>query len=113
MSKIDLKNNIVINDNQLANLASKLNLKYFKVSSKENIGIDECFDYLATQHYKNNGCCSHGLKNIADVNKISNRSGLENIDEIEEKKEPIKSKRSFKLEENINENKKKEKKGCC
>ena len=52
MSKIDLKNEAVINDNQAEELAKSLNIKFMKVSSKDGIMVNEVFEKLAIEHYK-------------------------------------------------------------
>ena len=99
MSKIDLKDELKVTYEEAEKLSKELNIKLFKVSSKEGIQVEECFEYLAIKHYNNNGCVSSGAENIEDVQKeikiIKNKQN--DIDDIEELPP-------------INDNKKKEKK---
>ena len=106
MSKIDLKDDIKVDNKEAEQLANELKMKLFKVSSKEGIQVDECFEYLAIKHYNNNGCTSSGADNIVDVQKEikivkgNNNKNNDDEDDIEELPSNI----------NINKNKKKEKK---
>ncbi len=52
MSKIDLKHEVAITDNEAIDLAKKLNITFMKVSSKDNYMVDEVFEKLAIEHYK-------------------------------------------------------------
>ena len=52
MSKIDLKHEVVVTDNQAIDLAKKLNITFMKVSSKDNFMVNEVFEKLAIEHYK-------------------------------------------------------------
>ena len=69
MSKIDLKDEIKVSNEEAENLSKELKLKLFKVSSKEGIQVEECFEYLAIKHYNNKGSVSSGVDNIEDVQK--------------------------------------------
>ena len=69
MSKIDLKNEIKVTNEEAENLSKELKLKLFKVSSKEEIQVEECFEYLAIKHYNIKGNVSSGAENIEDVQK--------------------------------------------
>ena len=69
MSKIDLKDDIKVSNEEAENLSKELKLKLFKVSSKEGIQVEECFEYLAIKHYNNKGSVSSGAENIEDVQK--------------------------------------------
>ena len=105
MSKIDLKDDIKVDNKEAEQLANELKMKLFKVSSKEGIQVDECFEYLAIKHYNSNGCTSSGADNIVDVQKEikivkGNNNKNNDEDDIEELPSNI----------NINKNKKKEKK---
>ena len=105
MSKIDLKDDIKVDNKEAEQLANELKMKLFKVSSKEGIQVDECFEYLAIKHYNSNGCTSSGADNIVDVQKEikivkGNNNNNNDEDDIEELPSNI----------NINKNKKKEKK---
>ena len=105
MSKIDLKDDIKVDNKEAEQLANELKMKLFKVSSKEGIQVDECFEYLAIKHYNSNGCTSSGADNIVDVQKEikivkGNNKNNNDEDDIEELPSNI----------NINKNKKKEKK---
>ena len=88
MSKIDLKDDVKVNNEEAESLAKELKLKLFKVSSKEGIQVEECFEYLAIKHYNNNGCVSSGADNIEDVQKeiknINEKEKNKKDDEIEE-----------------------------
>ena len=89
MSKIDLKNDIKVTYEEAENLSKELKLKLFKVSSKEGIQVEECFEYLAVKHYNSNGCVSSGADNIEDVQKElkiikNNGNKNNNDDDIEE-----------------------------
>ena len=101
MSKIDLKNDVKVSNEEAEKLAKELKLKLFKVSSKDGIQVDECFEYLAIKHYNSNGCVSSGADNIVDVQKeikiVKGKKNNNDDDDIEE------------LPSNINKNKKKEK----
>ena len=136
MSKIDLKNDIKVTYEEAENLSKELKLKLFKISSKEGIQVEECFEYLAVKHYNNNGCVSSGAENIEDVQKelkiarkIEAKNDNDDIEELpsEQKtniKKKDKNKKKEKNEENIagfklgskdNEEKLKDKKNnnCC
>ena len=107
MSKIDLKNDAKVSNEEAESLAKELKLKLYKVSSKEGIQVEECFEYLAIKHYNSNGCVSSGADNIEDVQKETkikenekNNKG-NNDDDIEElpsnsNKEKIKEKKNEK-----------------
>ena len=85
MSKIDLKSERKISDEEAEKLAKELNVKLFNVSSKENIMVEECFEYLAEQNYKKNGNISSGAQNIEDVRKeIKFKESYKDDDDIEE-----------------------------
>ena len=136
MSKIDLKDDIKVTYEEAENLSKELKLKLFKISSKEGIQVEECFEYLAVKHYNSNGCVSSGADNIEDVQKelkIIKNNETKNDDDIEElpseHKKNTKNKdkniqKKTKNEENIvgfklgskgNEEKQKDKKlnNCC
>jgi Ras-related protein Rab-23 len=138
MSKIDLKDDIKVTYEEAENLSKELKLKLFKISSKEGIQVEECFEYLAVKHYNSNGCVSSGADNIEDVQKElkiikNNESKNDNDDDIEElpsehkkntKKKDKNIQKKTKNEENIvgfklgskgNEEKQKDKKlnNCC
>lgn len=111
MSKIDLKNDIKISNEEAENLSKELKLKLFKISSKEGIQVEECFEYLAIKHYNNNGCVSSGADNIEDVQKeikiVKNKNNdNDDIEELPSEKE-IKNKKKDKI---IQKNIKKEEK---
>ena len=120
MSKIDLKNEAVINDNQAEELAKSLNIKFMKVSSKDGIMVNEVFEKLAIQHFKTNNS-SNGLENIENLQKGKLKVRNDDIKEIPIINDGIKSNRNnrgFKIntetDEQLTERKKKEKdKGCC
>ena len=88
MSKIDLKDDIKVSNEEAENLSKELKLKLFKVSSKEGIQVEECFEYLAIKHYNNKGSVSSGAENIEDVQKEikivkgSNNNDNEDIEEL-------------------------------
>lgn len=111
MSKIDLKNDIKVSNEEAENLSKELKLKLFKISSKEGIQVEECFEYLAIKHYNNNGCVSSGADNIEDVQKeikiVKNKNNdNDDIEELPSEKE-IKNKKKDKI---IQKNIKKEEK---
>ena len=110
MSKIDLKAEQKISDEEAEKLAKELGVKLFKVSSKEGIMVEECFEYLAEKNYQKNGNYSSGAENIEDVrNGIKFKENNNNEDDDIEELPPIlkKSKESYNKKEN---NKNKEKK---
>ena len=72
MSKIDLKHEAVVSDIEAENLAKKLNIDFMKVSSKDNIMVNEVFEKLAIIHFQNLNLESN---NIIEENNYSNRSG--------------------------------------
>jgi len=101
MSKIDLKNEIKVSNEEAENLSKELKLKLFKISSKEGIQVEECFEYLAIKHYNNNGCVSSGAENIEDVQKeikiVKNKNNDDDdIEELPSEKE-IKNKKKDKI----------------
>ena len=104
MSKIDLKNEVKISNEEAESLSNELKLKLFKVSSKEGIQVEECFEYLAIKHYNIKGNISSGAENIEDVQKEikivkeKNKDKDNDNDDIEE------------LPSNHNQNKNKNKK---
>ena len=120
MSKIDLKNDIQVSYEEAENLSKELKLKLFKVSSKEGIQVEECFEYLAIKHYNIKGSVSSGAENIEDVqkeikivkDKNKNKNKDNDIDDIEELPSNHKRNNNKKKEKNINvqNNKKKEEK---
>ena len=75
MSKIDLKHEAVVSDIEAENLAKKLNIDFMKVSSKDNIMVNEVFEKLAIIHFQNLNLESN---NIIEENNYSNRSGKKN-----------------------------------
>ena len=110
MSKIDLKAEQKISDEEAEKLAKELGIKLFKVSSKEGIMVEECFEYLAEKNYQKNGNYSSGAENIEDVrNGIKFKENNNNEDDDIEELPPIlkKSKESDNKKQN---NKNKEKK---
>jgi len=110
MSKIDLKQEQKISDEEAEKLAKELGIKLFKVSSKEGIMVEECFEYLAEKNYQKNGNYSSGAENIEDVrNGIKFKENNNNEDDDIEELPPIlrKSKESDSKKQN---NKNKEKK---
>ena len=110
MSKIDLKAEQKISDEEAEKLAKELGIKLFKVSSKEGIMVEECFEYLAEKNYQKNGNYSSGAENIEDVrNGIKFKENNNNEDDDIEELPPIlrKSKESDSKKQN---NKNKEKK---
>ena len=110
MSKIDLKAEQKISDEEAEKLAKELGIKLFKVSSKEGIMVEECFEYLAEKNYQKNGNYSSGAENIEDVrNGIKFKENNNNEDDDIEELPPIlkKSKESDNKKQN---NKNKDKK---
>ena len=110
MSKIDLKAEQKISDEEAEKLAKELGIKLFKVSSKEGIMVEECFEYLAEKNYQKNGNYSSGAENIEDVrNGIKFKENYNNEDDDIEELPPIlkKSKESDNKKQN---NKNKDKK---
>ena len=110
MSKIDLKAEQKISDEEAEKLAKELGVKLFKVSSKEGIMVEECFEYLAEKNYQKNGNYSSGAENIEDVrNGIKFKENNNNEDDDIEELPPIlkKSKESDSKKQN---NKNKDKK---
>ena len=110
MSKIDLKAEQKISDEEAEKLAKELGIKLFKVSSKEGIMVEECFEYLAEKNYQKNGNYSSGAENIEDVrNGIKFKENNNNEDDDIEELPPIlrKSKEGDNKKQN---NKNKEKK---
>ena len=55
MLKIDLKYKIKVSNEETENLSKELKLKLFKVSSKDEIQVEKCFEYLVIKHHNNNG----------------------------------------------------------
>lgn len=71
MSKIDLSNEMKVNEEEAIKLAEELGMKFFKVSSKNGINVNECFEYLAVEHFKRNGYNSSGADCIEDIQRIA------------------------------------------
>jgi len=85
MSKIDLKSEQKVSDEEAEKLAKELKIKLFKVSSKEGIMVEECFEYLAEKNYQKKGNISSGAENIEDVrNGIKFKGNNRDDDDIEE-----------------------------
>ena len=85
MSKIDLKSEQKVSDEDAEKLSKELRIKLFKVSSKEGIMVEECFEYLAEKNYQKNGNVSSGAEKIEDVrNKIKFKESYKDDDDIEE-----------------------------
>jgi hypothetical protein len=53
MSKIDLIEQAVVTESQAYDLAREYNLNLFKVSSKDGVMVNEVFETLAIEHFKN------------------------------------------------------------
>ena len=110
MSKIDLKDNIKVSFEEAEKLSKELKIKLFKVSSKEGIQVEECFEYLAIKHYNDKGCVASGADNIEDVqkeikiikNKVDDNDDIEELPSIDEsKKKEKKVKKNTAKEEKI------------
>ena len=138
MSKIDLKSERKVSDEEAEKLAKELNIKLFYVSSKDGIMVEECFVYLAEQNYKKNGNVLSGADNIEDVrneikfkdNKNNNDDDIEELPSIPRKerngnksnrsqnnnKDDNKNNKGFQLGNNIDKKKEdnnKKNSGCC
>ena len=130
MSKIDLRNEQKITDEEAEKLSKELGIKLFKVSSKDGIMVEECFEYLAEKNYQKNGNDSSGAEKIEDVrNGIKFKESYKDDDDIEElppiikknkeenNKKPNKDKKNgFQLGDNKEEKfvkKNKKNKDCC
>ena len=92
-NKIDLKDSIKINKQSKTNFENKYSIKIYEASAKDNINVNETFIYLVDKMQQ------LGLGQIE-------KSSLEEEDEINNKKKNIKL-------NNIDSNKKSNKKGCC
>ena len=109
MSKVDLKHEIVVTDNQAIDLAKKLNITFMKVSSKDNFMVNEVFEKLAIEHYKY----------IESLEKKNQDIEKDNIQEIQIKSNYLShrfnnKKNGFQInKDNNNEKKDKKKKNCC
>jgi small GTP-binding protein len=120
MSKIDLKNEVNVTDKEAMNLSKELKIPLMKVSSKDGTMVNEVFEKLAIQHFKNNSN-SNGLENIENLQKGKLKVRNDDIKElpiINENLNNNKKNKGFKLntetEEELTERKKKDKdKGCC
>ena len=84
MSKIDLKNERKISDEEAEKLAKELKIKLFKVSSKESINVEQCFEYLAIKSYNKSGGLSSGADNIENVRNDIKLKNYNEDDDIEE-----------------------------
>ena len=85
MSKIDLKDEQKVSDEEAQKLSKELKIKLFKVSSKDGIMVEECFEYLAEKNYEKNGNQSSGAEKIEDVRKgIKFKENSKDDDDIEE-----------------------------
>ena len=105
MSKIDLKSEQKVSDEEAEKLAKELKIKLFKVSSKEGIMVEECFEYLAEKNYEKNGNQSSGAEKIEDVRKGIKFKGNNKDDEDEiEELPPILRKRSDDNKKNKKQN---------
>ncbi len=91
-NKIDLKDSIKINKQSKTNFENKYSIKIYEASAKDNINVNETFIYLVDKMQQ------LGLGQI--------EKSLEEEDEINNKKKNIKL-------NNIDSNKKSNKKGCC
>ena len=92
-NKIDLKDSIKIHNDSKTNFENKYSIKIYEASAKDNINVNETFIYLVDKMQQ------LGLGQIE-------KSSLEEEDEINNKKKNIKL-------NNIDSNKKSNKKGCC
>ena len=135
MSKIDLKDEQKVSDEEAQKLSKELKIKLFKVSSKDGIMVEECFEYLAEKNYEKNGNQSSGAEKIEDVRKGIKFKENKDDDDIEElppilrKRDDDNNKKNkklnsnnkgkkvgFQLEDdknNIPEGKDKKSGGCC
>lgn len=92
-NKIDLKDSIKISKQSKTNFENKYSIKIYEASAKDNINVNETFIYLVDKMQQ---------LGIGQIEK----SSLEEEDEINNKKKNIKL-------NNIESNKKSNKKGCC
>ena len=92
-NKIDLKDSIKINKQSKTNFENKYSIKIYEASAKDNINVNETFIYLVDKMQQ------------LELGQIE-KSSLEEEDEINNKKKNIKL-------NNIDSNKKSNKKGCC
>ena len=105
MSKIDLKDEQKVSDEEAQKLSKELKIKLFKVSSKDGIMVEECFEYLAEKNYEKNGNQSSGAEKIEDVRKGIKFKGNNKDDEDEiEELPPILRKRSDDNKKNKKQN---------
>ncbi len=51
-NKIDLASQAKVTDNQINDVVKDLDLKFFKASVKENVMVEDIFDYLASECFK-------------------------------------------------------------
>ena len=109
MSKIDLKHEVAITDNEAIDLAKKLNITFMKVSSKDNYMVDEVFEKLAIEHYKY-------VESLDNNNQVIEE---DNVKEIKIKSNYLSYRgnnknNGFQInKDNNNEKKDKKRKNCC
>ena len=89
LSKVDIKDDIKVTNEEAEKLAKNLKLNLFKVSSKTGENINECFEFLACEHYSHNGFNSTGAENIENIQKSCKNNYNENNDDIKEIPEDI------------------------
>ena len=98
------KNWSKVSNEEAESLTKELKLKLFKVSLKEGIQVEECFEYFAIKHYNNKGSVSSGAENIEDVQKEikikrNNSNDNEDIEELPSQHKKMKNikKRKIKI----------------
>eukprot|EP01017_Pseudomicrothorax_dubius_P034081 TRINITY_DN462_c0_g1_i3.p1 TRINITY_DN462_c0_g1~~TRINITY_DN462_c0_g1_i3.p1 ORF type:complete len:249 (+),score=80.23 TRINITY_DN462_c0_g1_i3:135-881(+) len=85
-TKTDLKAEAVMTEDEIRGLASKLKLRLFQTTSKENINIKEVFEFLAELYLKGGGkerAAATGIGPVTAVGEIKKRD-RKNSDSDEE-----------------------------
>ena len=116
MNKIDLINQVVIDDKQAENLASELHMPLYKVSVKENLNVNEVFDNLAIEYFKKGmNYKSDTLQNVSEISKNGSKNEIKEIESIKIQKNVENTKPNLILGKGTNqdEQKKKKKKSFC
>lgn len=71
-NKLDLQNNKVVKEDEVKKIASEFKLQFFEASAKSNINIDECFNTLISEIYKDYEKSRIEAIKLYEINKTKN-----------------------------------------
>lgn len=69
-NKIDLLDQAVVTSAEVENLAKKLNIKLYRTCVRNNVLVDDVFDYLADSFLKNGGAAGLGVDAVQSIGEL-------------------------------------------